>query len=561
MATSTQRGSALLASLFLALVVSGLCTTLLLTSSANHLVAANERDRDRALHSSKAGLNYGYHLLVSGQLEPLPEGATFDSFDEGVGEPLDGGVFYGTMYDDGGGMVRIVSKGNYRRSNRTTELVLRSEPEVLRFGFIGFNEVNLHIHSEAVEEPLLIHSTVFSNNLVDIAVHASNEAETIGTPIELHGTVVTSGTLDVSTEDGPARVQGNVFAYSVDNDGTIDGDVTFLTSVTPADGLPDVSDAYGTPYDWYLDRSSPDTHVSGSGSVSGGVHRHVVQDGEIFRSSIFSSNGTLLADPDVNVIESLEPPKIDYAAMKAAADENDPTYFTTEFQLLQYLISKKVTEVVDGQTLTTVKVGTPDAPEFLYVADDVNLVLDPQAEHEGGMGIVRADGLHIEGGIYTAGDFTFNGRLWEPSLGETGHPEGYQQLSINATPYCMPAIVAYSEPAYGSIDGWTVADTPPMMALDQATIEVRSHNPRGDDPPAFEGEITINGLTYAEHESHFHRMAPRERLHFRGAQMGFKVHNCDHFDFTYDPDVACTQFVKASPGTAAPTLVSFREVR
>ena len=535
---SGERGSALIVAMFVALVVTGLCTTMLLTSNTNHLISANERDHDRALFASKSGLNYAYHLLASQQVEPSTEGTAFDSFEEEISGPLEGGSFVGRVFDDGNGILRLVSTGIYRRASRTTELVLESTPTSFRHGFVGFDEVNLHIHSPFAHDGFKITATVFSNNWVEI--HAG---------IHLEGTVVASGTVQIYDGATPSRIEGDVFAYSVENGGIIDGDVSLLASVRPTSGTPDLVDEAGSPYVWYLDRSNPDHSVGGSGTVLGEVSRHVVQDGERFEDSIFSPDGTLLADPVVNVMRPMDPPKLDYQAMKAEALENDPTYFSNEFLAIQYLKANRVTETVGGETVTTIKIGTPQRPEFIYVQDDLNIDLDK----------LGADGLHIEGGIYTAGDFTFVGiRYQSPERG----PEGYDQLRINALPYCLPAIISYSEPRYGTNSSWTPDDTPPMMSENQSIIEVRSHWP--STPIAYEGPVNINGLTYAEYESHFHHMAGEvEMITFNGAQLGYKIHNCDQFQFTYDPAVSCTRFLVVSGGSAgsASKIVSYRELR
>jgi len=335
----------------------------------------------------------------------------------------------------------------------------------------------------------------------------------------------------------------------VENEGIIDGDVSLLSSVRPTTGTPDVTDEAGNPYVWYLDRNNPDHSVSGLGTITGEVTRHVVQDGESFQSSIFAQDGSLLADPNVNVLRPMDPPKLDYQAMKAAALENDPTYFSTAFQAINYFKANRVTETVSGETVTTIKIGTPDRPEFIYVQDDLNIELSK----------LDSDGLHIEGGIYTSGDFTFEGIVYQsPERG----PEGYDQLRINALPYCLPALIAYSEPRYGTNSSWTVDDTPPMMSENQSIIEVRSHWP--STPIAYEGPVNINGLTYAEYESHFHHMAGEvEMITFNGAQLGYKVHNCDQFSFTYDPAVSCTQFLDMGGASAGgdSTIISYRELR
>jgi len=191
---SAERGSALIVAMFVALVVTGLCTTMLLTSNANHLISANERDHDRALFASKAGLNYGYHMLATQQLDPSAEGAAFDSFEQEISGPLEGGSFVGQIFDDGNGLLRLVSTGIYRRASRTTELVLKTNSSSLQHGFVGFDTVELHIHSPFAHDGFQIDATIFSNNGVE--VHAG---------IHLKGSVVTSGTLQIYDGDIPTR--------------------------------------------------------------------------------------------------------------------------------------------------------------------------------------------------------------------------------------------------------------------------------------------------------------------------------------------------------------------
>jgi hypothetical protein len=89
---------------------------------------------------------------------------------------------------------------------------------------------------------------------------------------------------------------------------------------------------------------------------------------------------------------------------------------------------------------------------------------------------------------------------------------------------------------------------------------VRSHHP--GTPVKYQGPVTINGLTYAEYESHFHHMANEEELiTFNGAQLAYKIHNCDFFKFTYDPDVRCTRFLDLSGSGGAAKVISYRELR
>jgi len=43
--------------------------------------------------------------------------------------------------------------------------------------------------------------------------------------------------------------------------------------------------------------------------------------------------------------------------MKAEADLNDPTYFTTSLDAMNYLRTKLVSETINGKTVKTIKVG------------------------------------------------------------------------------------------------------------------------------------------------------------------------------------------------------------
>ena len=112
-------------------------------------------------------------------------------------------------------------------------------------------------------------------------------------------------------------------------------------------------------------------------------------------------------------------------------------------------------------------------------------------------------------------------------------------------------IIAYEQPATGTPDTWTPALTPAIG--DGSKIEMKSVNPHG-------GFVLLNGMTYSQKDTHLHHTkSALELIRFNGAELGFKIHNCDYFHFTYDPNVGCTKFVVAGEGT--PSIVSFREVR
>jgi hypothetical protein len=68
------------------------------------------------------------------------------------------------------------------------------------------------------------------------------------------------------------------------------------------------------------------------------------------------------------------------------------------------------------------------------------------------------------------------------------------------------------------------------------------------------------GLTLSEGETHLHHTAnANELIRFIGAELAYKIHNCDYMWFTYDPNVRCTKFLLSAAGT--PEVVSYRELR
>ncbi|RMG48257.1 MAG: hypothetical protein D6718_02085 [Acidobacteria bacterium] len=536
-------GSALIVVILLALFASAIAGTMIVMSNADHRIAANERDAERALFASKAGLNYAYYLFTEGLIQPTPQGTAFNSYDADVSAALEGAEFSGKIYDisavmDRGQLYRIESTGVMNKATRTTELVFQIIPEAFKYGYTAFNQAVLHNHSGLAGPTFKIESTIFSNGTVDIPQD-----------ITLDGAVVAAGTVTMATG---SVVKKDIFANALVNDGTVEGNVKTLTAVNslPATAPTwDRIDALGNKYEWYNGASSPGT-VSGSGTVLGTIDSYTVADGDNFVYSIFRKDGSLIADPDLNVIKFIPPPKIDYKAMKEEADLGDPTYFNTMSEAINYFITKKVTETIAGKTVTTVKIGTPSQPEWIYVRDNLTITLDPTQPDDPSTGVIQADGFHIEGGIYATGSMSFNGPAYDPAI----HPPtpDWYQFKINALPYCYPALVAYPEPSTGTIDTWTPNDTPPMTTGNK--IEIKSNfSPH-------EGFWYIHGLAFSGGEIHAHHtQSSDELIRFIGAEMAWKVHNCDYFWFTYDPAVRCTKFLVADEGT--PDVVSYREVR
>lgn len=540
-----EGGSALIIVIILTLVVSALCTTMLITSNTDRMIATNERDAERALFSSKAGLNYAYNLYKGGTLVPTTSGATYNSTASAVSTPLAGGAFSGTITDQSasvgvGQLYKIVSTGTYKRGTRTTELVFQVVPDALKYGYMAFNEATLHRHTLTGPSSFQINSTIFSDNLVSVPQG-----------IAINGSIVASGAVSVaSSVANPSSVDGDIFAYSLSNNGTVTGKAKFVTSVNTTTASPNVTDNQGNKYVWYQSRSNPASAATGSGTIAGGTSRYVVTNGDAFNYSIFQSDGTLIPNPPVNVVKYIPPPTLDYKAIKTEADLHDATYFSTASAAVTYLISKRVTEVVGGQTLKTIKVGTVANPEMLYVRGNLTLTVKPSLTDNAGSGNIQADGIQIEGGLYVSGDFEFNGNNFtDPAT----YPAGYYELKINALPYCFPAIIAYPEPSSGTIATWTPANTPAMTG-GASKITMSSG---GSD---YEGFVYINGLTYSEAQTHIHHtQSDKELVTFNGAEIGYKLHNCDYFQFTYDKDVACTKFLGTQGGT--PQIVSYREIR
>lgn len=542
--TAKERGSALVIVIILALVVTALCTTMLITSNTDRMIATNERDAERALFASKAGLNYAYNCFKGGTITPTSVGAAFNSYATAVSTPLDGAAFTGTFYDISAGIgagqvYKIVSTGTYKRGTRTTELVFQIMPEALKYGYMAFNDATLHRHTTTGASSFAINSTIFSDNTVSI-----------DKGLAVNGSIVASGSVSVDSAAGlPSSVAGDVFAYSLTNAGSVAGKAKFVASVKPTSATPNVIDNTGLKYVWYNSRSNPASSASGGGTIAGGTSRYVVKTGDTFNYSIFQPDGTIILNPPVNVVKYIPPPTIDYKAMKTEADLNEATYFTTSASAVTYLISKRVTEVIVGQTLKTIKVGTVANPEMLYVRGDLKLTVKPSAS-DSTSGTIKADGIQIEGGMYMSGDFDFTGNNFsDPST----YPAGYYELKINALPYCYPAIMAYPEPTSGTVATWTPANTPAMTG-GASKITMSSG---GND---YEGYVSINGLTYSESETHIHHTkSDKELVTFNGAELAYKIHNCDYFQFTYDKAVGCTKFLGAQAGS--PQIVSYRELR
>lgn len=537
-----QSGSALVIVILMTVGITALLATLLISSNTDHRISANERDSERAMGAAKAGLNYAYQLYSTNAITPTTSGASFDSFATSVASALDGASFTGKISVQVTAekkVYTITSTGTFNRASRTTELVFQTIPDSLTYGYVAFNQATLH-HHDASGPPILdISSTIFSDNTVDVAAG-----------LNINGSIVASGSVTIPAT---ATVQGDVFSYAVSNGGTINGKVGFVASVNKTAGTPSVTDSQGNPYVWYSNRSNPGTAASGSGPEYGGTTRYVVTNGDAFNSSIFTPSGQLILNPPLNVIKYIAPPQLDYKAMKLEADKNDATYFTSMTAAMTYLASKKVTEVVGGQTMTTIKVGTTSAPEFLYVNGDFTLNLDPTLKADSlSSGALKADGLQIEGGLYVSGDFSFNGPGF---TSPAAVPAGYNQLMIDATPYCYPAVVAYNQPSSGTVATWTPSNTPTMTGSG-SSIKMSSTN------GSYEGPVNIKGVVYGQSEVHLHHTnSAKELITFKGAELGWKLHNCDYFHFSYDPAIACTQFLGFTGGTGNPGVISYREIR
>ncbi len=545
-----ERGVAILIVVLMTLIVSALGATAVVMSNTNHLIAANERDSERALFASKAGLEYGYYLYARGVMGAGATSAAFDSFDPAVRGPLDGASFTGAIsYVSNsrslGQVYRIQSTGRFNRASRTTEVVLQVVSESLRYGFVGYNEVELHNHSHVSGSAFRLDSAVFCNGSVEIQQDMT-----------LDGTVVSAG--DVILRDRGV-VNGDLFVNSLATYGEIRGDVRTVAAVDilPDDvGRYDRVDAQGKKYAWYNGNDSAGG-IIGGGRILGTRSSYTVHNGDEFRSSIFRSDGKPLPDPDLNVVRYVPPPGLNYAAMKSEAERYEPTYFTTMSAAMSYLAGKKVVETIGGKTVTTIRVGTDTFPEFLYVVGSFNLRLDPTAPADDpARGILKADGFHLEGGLYASDGVTLNGPAFDPMLHPA--PPDWYQFRINALPYCLPAIVGYRQPPAGSVDSWTPEDTP-VMSSTGAQIEISSAHSLDH-----EGFVLVNGLTLSQGETHLHHtQAAEELIRFNGAELAYKIHSCDFMSFTYDPEVRCTSFVENEDpgGSGTARVVSYREIR
>jgi Tfp pilus assembly protein PilX len=536
-----QEGSAFLIVVLLTLVVTALGTAMIVMSNTDHMIAANERDSEKALFSSKAGLDYAYYLFDQGLITPTVAGASFNSFASAVSTPLNGQAFTGKIFNESskvsrGQLYRIQSTGTYAKGSRTTEIVFELVPESFKFGYMAFNEATLHNHSGLSGPTFRIETTIFSNDIVSLPQN-----------ITVDGSIVASG--DVAIASGVTLTR-DVFAHAVTNAGTIEGSVKRVTAVQ---ALPSSAvsynrvDNFGNKYNWYNGNSTPGT---ANGTILGTNTAYTIANGDAFNYTIFRKDGSLISSPNVNVTKYVPPPLLDYAAMKGEADKYEATYFTTPLQAMNYLANHRVTEVIGGKTLTTIKVGSDVFPEFMYVVGDLSLTLTPGVADVLGSGQINADGFYLEGGMYVSGTWNFDGPTYNAAT--TPAPPDYYQLHINALPYCLPAIVAYAQPSSGTIATWTPLDTPAMGVGSKITMS--------SDAKASQGFTYIRGATLSQSETHLHHTAAStEMIRFIGAELAWKIHNCDYFYFTYDAAVRCTAFMVSSEGT--PQVVSYQEVR
>jgi len=553
-ARTGERGVAILIVVMLTLVVSALGATAVVMSNTNHLIAAAERDSERALLASKAGLEYGFYLYTQGAVPQSAAPVPFDSFAPAVRDPLDGASFTGsiTSMTSGGtlGQVyRIEATGRFNRAARTTEVVLQVVNDSYQYGYVAFSDMELHHHNRAANSGFHVESTIFSNGDVEVQPD-----------ITLDGTIVAGGEVWVTNR---ATVKGSVFANEVKNYGTIEGKTKSLGSLDeiPSDATRwDRVDSTGNKYNWFGENTSAGG-IMGDGRFLGGKTVYTVSNGDEFKDSVFRKDGRVQSAPDVNVVKYLAPPQLDYVKMKRDAQNYEPTYFASTPEAMSYLASKKVTETIEGKTVTTIRVGTDTFPEFLYVKGEFKLKLDPAAAADDpANGILKADGFDIEGGIYATGTISFNGPTFDPARHPA--PPAWYQFRINALPYCYPALVAYQEPLIGSPDSWSPDDTP-ILSASGSKIEISSaHTEDGSETPVPEGFVYINGLTYSQGETHLHHTkTDQELIRFNGAEMAYKVHSCDFMSFTYDPAVRCSAFVTPAQVGGTPQVVSYREIR
>ena len=438
--------------------------------------------------------------------------AAFDSYSSAVATPLSGESFSGT---------------------RRIEKIYEAIPEPAQYGFIAYAGADLHNHSGLSGPYFKIESTIFSNAWVSVPQG-----------VTIAGSIVA---LDRVTTESGSIVNGSIFANSVSNAGTVNGNVKTVAAVTalaPTAANYDLVDAGGNKYAWFYGNSTAGAY-SGAGAVTGTKTSYTVANGDKFHSSIFLPDGSLNLTPDVNVAAYIAPPKLDYKAMKAEADLNDPTYFTTSLDAMNYLRTKLVSETINGKTVKTIKVGTTTNPEFLYIVGDFNLNLTSSAFGSSNTGNnIAADGLNLQGGMYVTGSVGITGPQFDP----TKHPAppDWYQVRINALPYCLPAIIAYPQPSVGTIETWTPADTPRMTGS-ASKIFMNSGT----------GYFYFAGLTLSEGETHLHHVqGATELIRFVGAEMAYHIHNCDYVWFTYDPNVRCTRFLVNANGAsgAAPHL-------
>jgi len=424
------------------------------------------------------------------------------------------------QFEDGSGH-RLANATGFVQVDPGFEQVI---PEWFKYGIVAFDRAQLHNHSGYARDSFLVDGAIFSNG--DLS---------IGYALRVVDRVVATGTVHISRY---ANVDRDVFANVVQNYGTINGPVKLLAAVkdVPRDAQNwDLTDNLGNKHRWHNDSREPGAY-DGPGEIAEEPTEYSIQDGERFADSIFEPDGTPLENPDLNVVHYVAPPVLDYVAMKIEAERNENTYFTSQAQAISYLIAHKVSETVDGEEITTIRVGSMESPEFLYIDDDFDLELAREGDDDVIEGVINADAFHLEGGIYVSGTFDFR-----PSDAPTGADiADHYALRINALPYCYPALITYPQPCGIGCRFdryWQPRDTP-MITGNYSTARFRGGNPAGPK------SALLNGVIYASGEIHMHATHDEaQAIDVNGALLAFKIHVCDYFQLRHEKAIACTRFL------------------
>jgi hypothetical protein len=203
---------------------------------------------------------------------------------------------------------------------------------------MAFSQATLHNHSGLSGPSFKIESTIFSNGPVDFPAG-----------LTIDGSIVS---LD-EVKTGSSTIRGDVFANSVDERRHDHGERQEgrggHAALVVGDRSTIASTLRGNKYAWFGGHSTAGAY-GGGGTLGGTNTSYNIANGDHLRvHDLPGATDRSSTIPTSTWGSTIAPPQLDYKAMKAEADLNDPTYFTTISAAQNYIRNKIVTETINGK--------------------------------------------------------------------------------------------------------------------------------------------------------------------------------------------------------------------